>query len=268
MNVELKIRAARRDDAPAIVDIIRDSFQKDLLAMFLYGCSGIEKFVTEQIAIQCFGGETFYTVAQIEDQIMGCAEMRRFQSRLFLNYIAIRPAYRSRDYAKQLLHDTIQLSEPNNRKIIDLDVLESNSVARAWYRAIGFEDQYSTYWLTYPSLAGGNAPVLISGYAQAQVCQREYGFSRFSITTQGREYEVGRLGDALFRLSDPQAIYSSELAGTLKKIDPHREILLLSASLPTSPNLPQCQVRARTFRQTINIETLMRNLNSNKSLTY
>jgi GNAT superfamily N-acetyltransferase len=268
MKNKCRFQAARPDDAPGIVELIREGFQEDILSMFIYGCSGIDKFVSEQIAVQHCGGETFYVAAHLDDQLAGCTEMRRLSDGLFLNYISVRPAFRSQGLARQLLCDAIRLSGPEKPQKMDLDVLESNTVARAWYQALGFKNKYAISWLTYPLFPCQDAHVHIRGFAQAQACQNEYGFSKFSIITADREFDIGRLGDAWFRLTDAEALYSPGLPNALKRLDPRRQILLLTPTLPDAQNLPRVQLRTRTFRQTIDIETLMRNLKVSKSLIH
>ena len=69
----------------------------------IYGCPGIAAFIAEQIAVQDHGGQNFYIVASDGRGVAGCAEGRRLPGRLFLNYIAVRPAYRSLGLGRRLL---------------------------------------------------------------------------------------------------------------------------------------------------------------------
>jgi ribosomal protein S18 acetylase RimI-like enzyme len=255
------IRPAVPADAPAIVTIIKKGFPSKLHSMFIYGCSGIVKYVAEQIAVQEYGGEAFYTVAISDNRVVGCLEMRRLQNSLFLNYIALLPEFRSLGLGGQLLINAIELAGTENHQVIKLDVLASNESAYNWYHRLGFMDEFTTLWLTYSSfITLSEAPIVLSNYAQAQACQQLYGFSQLKLISSGREFDVGRLGTKWFRLTDPNAIISPGLMAFLQRFEPNRMPLLLTKYIPDSTHLSGAQEITRTLRQTIDIKTLRQNL--------
>ncbi|HEY4260541.1 MAG TPA: GNAT family N-acetyltransferase, partial [Schlesneria sp.] len=166
------------DDADLIVDAVREGFSAHLLELMIYGSHGICKFVREQIALQNVGGDVHYTIARCDGRFAGAAEFRRIPEGLFLNYIAIMPAYRDRGLGSRLLREALDQHGTSEHAAIVLDVLDHNIAARRWYDRLGFCDERLTQWWTFSLVPTGlgDCPS-IEGYPQAQACQREYGFS-------------------------------------------------------------------------------------------
>ncbi len=95
MTSSVELRPARPDDAAGIVAAIQSGFEPRLLEAFIYGCHGIEQYVRHLIEASAFGGDTDYTVAQVDGELAGCIELRLLPKALFLNYVALFPAFRS-----------------------------------------------------------------------------------------------------------------------------------------------------------------------------
>ena len=224
------IRSAEVSDAGDITSIIRSAFAPQLLDLFVYGCPGIERFIAEGIRVQNLGGDADYTVATADGKVVACAEVRRMPNRLFLNYVAVRDSHRSQGLGKQLLRKALVDNNRTDAREVVLDVLETNTDVFHWYERLGFQHQDTITWRQCPLEGGSPAPLIVSGYAQAQASQREFGFSRFTIRAGEHSYEIGQLGTRWFRLTNPDALTTPGVLAGLRALSPQRRILLLSGT--------------------------------------
>lgn len=234
----IQFATAGFDDAPLIVDAVREGFSAELLEMTIYGSHGICKFVSEQIALQNDGGDTHYTIARCAGRFAGAAEIRRIPEGLFLNYIAIMPEFRDRGFGTLLLHEALGQHDSSESAAIVLDVLDHNIAARRWYERLGFREERLTQWWVAPIVPTGHrVSVSIEGYPQAQACQREYGFSRLRLIANGTPYEIGRLGEKWYRISDPKIVNEPGLIDHLFRLDARRQLLILAPDNWTAAGL-------------------------------
>lgn len=203
----------------------------------IYGCHGVAGFVAEQIRVQQLGGETCYAVACDGGRVVGCAEMRCQPNRLFLTYIAIQPDYRRQGLGGRLLHAAIEAAGADAAEFA-LDVFDFSDGARQWYRHLGLEQRDAFSWCQIAPTDDAPAPVRLSGYAQAQACHRDFGFSQFSLTAADTRYEIGRLGDQWYRLTDASALTVPGLIAAITRLSPQRDVLLVAktSALDSSPN--------------------------------
>jgi ribosomal protein S18 acetylase RimI-like enzyme len=257
-----EIRPAAVEHAEAIVSAVRDGFDSRLLELFIYGCDGIVSFVAEEIAIQDRGGDAHFTVAFVDGELAACVELKRFPQSLFLNYIAVRPAFRSRGLARQVLHEAIAFAGTEGRREMVLDVLIHNAVPREWYERLGFLTTGCTTWWTMPLTPGPSASVLIRGYPQAEACQRAFGFSMLNIAAEEHEYTVGRLGTQWYRFTNPAALNSPGVLAALTRLDASRRILLLTPE--TVVPSPQAELVAQSSRMVVDLDTLQAQLSNSR----
>ena len=200
------VRPAAATDAPDIVAIVRGAFPPRVLEAFIYGCEGTAKFVAEQIGVQDQGGDVYYTVATSDGRVVGCTATRPLPDRLFLDYIGVGADYRGRGLGRALLGAALCAGDTGEARDLVLDVFDFNTAAQQWYQRLGFQTGESTSWWQATLADAPPAPVRLIGYAQAQACQREYGFSQFGIVAAGQHYDVGRLGAKWYRATNPAAI--------------------------------------------------------------
>jgi ribosomal protein S18 acetylase RimI-like enzyme len=254
------IRPAAPADAADMVTIIRGAFPARLLDLYIYGCSGITEFITEQIGVQDYGGDTYYTVAAANGKVVACAEVRRLPNCLFLNYIAVRAPFRSQGLGRHLLRSVLEANNSADVNEIALDVLECNTGARQWYERLGFRRHESIVWWQAPLGEGRPAPIFLVGYAQAQACHRRYGFSKFGVCAAAQHYEVGRLGEDWYRLTTPEALASPGLVAGLKRLAPGRRLLLLTKADSPDVSLPEAREAARSHRLVASLDVLRQRL--------
>jgi GNAT superfamily N-acetyltransferase len=259
MNMAYRFLPAAADHAEPIVAAVHEAFDARLLEMFIYGCAGITKYVAQQIAVQNQGGDTHFSLAMSGDELAACAELRRSADQLFLNYITVRPSFRSQGLANRLLGKAVTFAGAENRREIILDVFVDNTIPFSWYERLGFQAKYTTSWRTFPLIPGDEAPVVLSDYAQAEACQREYGFSKFGVCAGGRLYNIGRLGTQWYRLTQTEALEAPGLAALLSRLDPRRKVLLLTTDDTPIPGT-QAQLVARSCRMAANLESVREQL--------
>ncbi|MBS1122387.1 MAG: Acetyltransferase family, partial [Deltaproteobacteria bacterium] len=172
----MTIRAAEPGDAAAIVAIIRAPFDPAVIETFIYGCSGIDRYIAATIEARDTTPDTRFFVAG--EPVSGAIEMRILPDCLFLNYIAVDGSARGQHVGTRLLRHAIdQLAHPTHARL-SLDVLDSNHGARDWYAKLGMERVSRASWYTGALPHGSSSPATIGGLPQARVCQREFGFSR------------------------------------------------------------------------------------------
>ncbi len=258
MSDSLEIRLARVEDAGGIVAAIRSGFEPEILDMCIYGCSGIERYVRDQVYAQHLGGDTQYTVAVEGDTVAGCIEIRRLAESLFLNYISILPEYRAHGLGKRLLRAGLQIARSPEKTRMELDVLEHNTIALNWYEGLGFRKEKTTIWWDLPLGGAADAlPEKLVGYPQARACWDEFGFSQLTAQTPSGIYPIGLLGEHWFRLTVPAALTDPVLMAILRRLDGRRRILALLAEgeLPAAVEANARQV-ARTQRMWIELDDL------------
>lgn len=227
---ECTIRPAVPSDSQAILDVIRSGFMREILDLTIYGCAGAGAYIRRQIEAGRSLGDTLYTVAETAGRLDGCIEMRRLNGTLFLNYIAVVQDSRSRGLGRRLLAAAIASARRSEDSEMGLDVFEQNRPARDWYARLGFTVRdRSSFWELWPNRSA-TARATVSQLAQADVCQREFGFSEIRVRTRNGFHTVGRIGEGWFRLADTAALEDAELAAALPSIDPERRILAIAGA--------------------------------------
>ena len=256
-QLNLPVRPASVEDAPAIVSLIQASLAPELLSVTIYGCVGIIAFVRETIRSHIIHGDSTFLVAERDGQVVGCAELRINSGKQFLNYIAIKSTHRGHGLGRSLLSQAALLTLQSDIKEMTLDVSESNTLARDWYRSIGFLETECSYWLSQHPKPGSYPSFIVRGFANAQACHEKYGFSQFIVETNECRIVVGRLGKRFFRLLETRAATRDNILGLLYQIDPNRTIVSLSNFRP-SPKEADTILLQRSWRASIPINTLLK----------
>jgi ribosomal protein S18 acetylase RimI-like enzyme len=223
---QIVLRDARIGDANDIVAAVRAGFTDQELALFVYGCQGIRHYVEYELALPAVASPAIYVIAERNETVAGCADFRIDRESLFLNYISVFPEHRSLGIGTSLLADGIRRAESVAGQLL-LDVFEANAPALTWYRRLGLSRIGQTAWWEVPQPEIRDEVFRVTGWAQAQACQKAFTFSTFSITTPSNSYFVGRLGSDWFRITTPGALVDGGVWAALKAIDPNRRVLAL-----------------------------------------
>lgn len=260
IDKNMKIRHAYETDAEQIVKLMQQSFDRNMLNMMIIGCHGIGKYVKESIATPKLS-DTFYMVAEENGYIIGCIELRLTGKTIFLNYICTIENMRHKGVAIQLLRQAILTIGYSFYDKMGLDVFHDNFVAKIWYEKLGFISEYNSGWWSMPIIAGNtNETGKVSGLAQANICQKKFGFSQFIVNTSTSTYTVGRLGSNWFRISQENLLNDDQAIATLYRLDPKRRLLGIFNDNVKSKALNGKKPVFRSVRMTVDLSFLLKKL--------
>lgn len=223
-----QISLANSNDAAEFVSVIRACFNKELLDLTPYGCSGITTFVQKQILNQCCGTDTRYLICRHDNKIVGGVEIRYAPAHLFLNYIAIVPSYRQKGLGTLLLQSALKGVVQFADSTLSLDVMDDNALAMHWYKRLGFSYEFTTQWWSLPQMerVKGTKAVAV-GLPQAFACHAQFGFGQFDIISPTGRYTVGLLGHNWFRIMQPNILCDEYALGLLTLLDMNRRMLIV-----------------------------------------
>ena len=155
MQNDERIRRARPDDVPAIVDLV-------------YGLAEYERapqecrLTAEQLQTALFGDKpaVFCHVAEIGGEVVGCAlwflnfSTWRGVHGIYLEDLFVRPEQRGSGLGKALLIALAQECVSNGYERLEWSVLDWNTPAIDFYKSLGAlpQDEWTTYRLTDEAL--------------------------------------------------------------------------------------------------------------------
>ncbi len=225
------VRLGLPEDSSQILDVLKSGFPPHLLPRTIYACKGIQGFLVDTLRWQRWGSNLFVVCAK-EDIVVGFAEFRRLPQGLFLNHIYLREDARGKRLGRSLLREGIRLAGEQEEGSLGLHVFTENVRVRKWYASLGFELREELVWAEIPL----NPPPRMnhdwwcaSGMPQADKIQQVYGFSSFTLHTASRTYEMGRIGEKLFRSTSLDILQDACALGALATLDRGRHLLCLGA---------------------------------------
>ncbi len=159
-----------------------------------------------------------------------------------MNSMAVSPDHQRRGVGHCLFEYCRRIATERGCQDLTLDVEADNEFALEWYRRQGLCVRGATYMyeIDLPSRCPPEPPdsgIVLLRWIEAEACQWLYGFSTFGVSIDGREWSVGRLGEGLYRLSEPA---SGRLAEALARFGPGRRLLVRSST--PRPELASCSV--------------------------
>lgn len=250
-------RGATAQDAGRIVDLVRNSFEPIILSMTPYGCSGITAFNEGNLLAQRIGGDVWFFVCEIENQVIGCLELKLSIDSVFVSYICVDPIVQSHGLGSRLLRYGIEAVRQVHHHWVWLDVLENNHVARSWYEKLGFEAEFVTEWwqVTLPKVSKSIG--YVSGLPQAEASHNQFGFSQVNVTSPLGTYGVGRLGDQWLRITAPDFFADDAAIAMVADLAPERKaIALIRQEDATALTVFEKELRARTIRLRLELSSL------------
>ena len=218
------IRPATPEDSPRLAVLLRWLLGK-MRPYTIYGCAGLDAYLRDTLA----EGNEPMMVCTADAHIVGLTAWRLQANSLFLNHIYVRPAYRGRDLGRRLLRDGLRLTHAAHAQMA-LDVFDHNLRARRWYASLGFRLVGEKVWLrqALPPSAAMPAGCAAEGLPEADRQHQRYGFSRFELTTPRRSYQVGRLGETLFRATTGAILADETALRALAALAPERALLCIA----------------------------------------
>ena len=235
----ISIRRPVPAEAPATAALLRDAVPASVRPLTIFGQSGVAEWIAW--SIRSGSGPSAFLVATAGDALCAAAEWRHHGCALFLNRIAVAPAYRRRGVATHLLRAGLDAFDAGAR--VALDVFRGARVARRWYKRLGFRKSGRRKWIVGPLGAGTDlssrpAPhdsvptVRLRNRADAQAQHERFGFSTLRFVVEGAsgatDHEVGRLGNNYFRITSPETVRTRPLRAALLALNPSRSLLYLS----------------------------------------
>lgn len=253
----LHIRPARVEDAEGIVRVIHSGFEPAELSLMIYGCHGIERFIALQVEQAAIGRSSYYTVvADDVGRVVGCTEVRRIPDGIYWNYLSVDPDHRAGGLGRALIRTALE-EHPDTSGTLRLEVLERNVSAISWYERLGFEQVGTTESWSMPIADHPAAPeAQVSGLPQAEICHEALGFSQITVTTAVGVYQVGRIGDDWFRITDGAALTDIGLAAALARLGERRVLAVIDAGAVPADLTGRGELIHRTFRMTVPLDTV------------
>jgi len=284
----VSIRAAHSDDATRVSELCRRATPVDLRPATPIGscCAGAwirhrialsddvesaRDSQTETNGVGALEQAPAYRIADDDRRIVGVAEWRMIDARLFLNTIASAP--RGRGIGTLLLREGLERWP--SPELVELDVFASMPNAIRWYNKLGFEAVRESEWVFYPPLVPEEKRratiqkktvsrnthaerVQWMNQGRATTNHDSYGVSMLDLKTEGNNHRVGRLGTDFFRITDPKTLCNQAIRHFLCHLDPTRHVAHRAASPPVRDPFTGLEgrhidtsTRMRTSRKTI-----------------
>lgn len=200
MNEEsLNIRLASVEDSAKIVSLVRHSFNDLYLTASIYKCSGVEKFICEEIENEY--SPYRYFVAEINNNIVGFVEFKMFydSSVAFLNMIATDNNFKGKGIANKLFKYTEKYFFDLGFENIQLDVFSSNTLALNWYTSMGFEQEDAKKFYRYDKTVLLNQyskeNLVITNYSNFKHLYNHFGFSFLQLTLNKQNLNIGVINE-------------------------------------------------------------------------
>ncbi|MGG3468167.1 GNAT family N-acetyltransferase [Neobacillus pocheonensis] len=239
--MKIRIEPLGMNNAHLIPILIESGMNKDIYSLTIFSAKGYGEYIKNLLTIPEENRRVKMYGAFVDDHMAGYTEWRIFENNLFLNNIYVFPEYQGMGIGKSLLvTHGYKLLDKYGKSMMSLDVFENNSEAVNWYEKIGFVKKDSTYWYVkeqLPLTSGIDTyESYIENYPNAEAEQKAYDFSMFTCTTRKGVYQIGRIKNQFYRLTNPKFLQDLDLLQFLYQIDPKRKLLLLTNEVFTDDN--------------------------------
>lgn len=225
----MTIREAGIDDVEQLVCLIRGTLPRDVKGFTLYDCSGVARYVRQNVRASKWGGDNRYFVAVMGAEVVGAIEVQLTTVEIFIKYVAVAPIHRRKGLANALLGYV--LATCVEKPTLSLHVLESNTAALTWYESLGMQNVSTVGWYAgdVPRAQPGSF-TLVSGYPQMSAQFDEFGFATITLKAASRTSNIGVLGEKWLRFTSWDDVRQPEFAASLQRIWPHRRALVIEAA--------------------------------------
>ncbi|WP_197076561.1 GNAT family N-acetyltransferase [Domibacillus indicus] len=228
---ELTVMQLRPQDMPMVAKWTGEwlgSAHPLAYSLTVFSSSGYTTFLEYQQAIPPEHNQTWLYGAYDEGVLLGFIELRRIGERLFINNFCVQKEARGRSIGSLLLSHTEYVAKQTGAAAVALDCFAWNERALEKYAKSGYTETNRIHWWTGRNAesTGGAAPAfIVTGYPNAEVNQKEFGFSQFYVETDYGVSQVNRLGDLYFRVpaEEPDPGYYK----ILSQLDRHRNLFMI-----------------------------------------
>jgi len=162
---EIRIRAAKREDIPALLGLLREFAEyEDLLSYLEVDAERLESalFAGSAVAeaLVAFDGDEAVGYAFFYPNFASFRGQRGF----YLEDIYVRPAYRGKGVGEMILRELARLAASRGYERIDFVVLDWNTSAIGFYKKLGAEmDESERHFKftdeAFAALAAGSSPL-------------------------------------------------------------------------------------------------------------
>lgn len=195
MKEKVNIDFLEFKDLEAIIHLVRNSFNDNHLKASIYKTKGILTFLESEILNKY--SPYIYLAAKIDDKVVGFAEFKLFKdsSTAFLNMISTSVDHKGKGIANKLIHFSIEYFKELNFSNVQLDVFESNIVAKKWYEGLGFCIEDSNCFSKL-NISGAidvicSNDIVINNLGQFQCLYRQFGFSFLQVMIDSKNVSIG-----------------------------------------------------------------------------
>jgi ribosomal protein S18 acetylase RimI-like enzyme len=225
-------------DCQKVVELHRAAFPATKVSRTIYGAHGVHRYLASLIELPKHRYDHVILAAWDDQLLVGYIHAQPLDGFWHLNEIATLPTHQGKGIGQSLFQKWMGIGVEQGFHSYSLDV-EPDSPAFGWYKRVGF-DVIQTCWIYEKLLVRPTSDTLqlgvgkmgleagtlhLSDWENAQAWQTAYGFSHFRITTEEKEWVIGRLGEKYFRTRE---LVPPLLEQTLMEIDGRRSLLILS----------------------------------------
>lgn len=238
MLSEAIIRPARPGDSKVIAALMHDGVSDAVRWITIMGSPHLSRYVADEIV---GNNEDEYVVGTVRGLVVGMCSWRHAGTTLQLNHLYLASEVRGQGLGTALILDGLRRVRRPEEERLGLDVFYDNPRARVWYRSWGMSPERHVRWIQSPLPPLDHQDTLscdISGLAESDERYLRYGFSQFTLSTTVATYQIGRLGDGLFRTGSGAILHDSAALQGLTRIDSHRQ-LLCAEPVEDCAGLPQ-----------------------------
>ncbi|MFZ7942310.1 MULTISPECIES: GNAT family N-acetyltransferase [Bacillaceae] len=252
--MKIQIEPLRNRDAPLIPELIKSGMNRKIFPLTIFSSKGYEAYLNKWLTIAEKHRKVKFYGAFTGERLAGYTEWRVLEEALFLNNIYVFPEYQGLRIGRTLLVEHgKQLLDQFGRTKISLDVFADNMAAINWYKKIGFVKIGSSNWYVREQTAvtdwkGPSGGCWIENYPNAESEQTAYGFSQLMCSTRNGTYQIGRITDQYYRITNPSALYDTDLLQYLNGLDPGRRLLIVTNKEVPQPHVLLCESNRMTAR--------------------
>lgn len=209
------IRTLRREDIPAAVKLLHESFDYGVRPFMTYTQHGIGDFLAVPLEYPGLPSDRTRLVAGSQEEIIGFADYRMFGHQTgHLSYICVKASARGSGVATALISEFLRLHP--EVEVLSLDVFRNNGPAKALYRKLGFKTIGVSGWVTR-SLPVPRGSVSIHAIEASMAAYRRHGFCELDVRIEQQRVNVGLIGPHVVRCFSIDAFENDTLLAGLRQ---------------------------------------------------
>ncbi|MFD1020257.1 GNAT family N-acetyltransferase [Thalassobacillus hwangdonensis] len=254
--MNLQILPLKLRDTDLVMELNRAGFSDTIYPLTIFSSEKYGDYLEATLSIPENLRRKKVYGAYFEDQLLGYSEWTIEEDGLHLQNISVLPSCRGLNIGKKLLiQHGYQLMKIHRKTKIVLDVFEENISAIKWYESCGFEKESSNYWYVseQPKTKRLDNPT-VENYPQAEAVHLAYGFSELSVQTFKGKYQVTRLNENLYRMTDSNTYQNQDLLYLLKRLDRKRQLLVISEK----PNRSEAELQGISCRMSLHLKNMLK----------